>query len=299
MSKLKGKKPGETLPGKTKGLIFGKSGWGKTWFATSFPAPYFIDTEHGATQREYQSRLEAAGGAYLGQEDGALDFAVILQEMKTLATEKHAYKTLIIDSITKVFQVAIANEAERLGDKDAFGASKKPAIAYMRQIINWATKLDMNIWFVAHEVPEWGINPKNGNREEVGRVPDVWDKLVYELDIAIQAVRRGKDYPSIGVVHKSRLKPFPLGEAFPLEYDEFAQRYGKAQIERETQVLTLADAATVAEITRLVSVLNVSPVEVGKILTKAAAASWEELTMQQAEKTLGWLNNKIKGGDEK
>ena len=127
-SKLKAKAPEEVQPGKTKGLIFGASGVGKTFFTLAFPAPYYIDTEGGADLRHYQERLKKAGGVYMGQEDGALDFAAIIEQIQALATEKHPYKTLIIDSITKVYQTAIANEAERLGDKDAFGASKKPAI---------------------------------------------------------------------------------------------------------------------------------------------------------------------------
>ena len=57
MSKLKAKKPEEVKQGKAKGLIFGASGVGKTWFALSFPTPYYIDTEGGADGIEYQKRL--------------------------------------------------------------------------------------------------------------------------------------------------------------------------------------------------------------------------------------------------
>ena len=159
MSKLKAKEPGIAEPGKTKGLIFGASGVGKTWFTLSFPAPYYIDTEGGADLKHYQERLKTAKGAYMGVDEGALDFTAVIEQMQALATEKHPFKTLIIDSVTKLYQTAIANESERIidsGKKDEFGASKKPAIRQMRRLVNWATKLDMNIWFVAHEIPEWG-----------------------------------------------------------------------------------------------------------------------------------------------
>ena len=268
-TKLKAKPPEQATQGKTKALIFGQSGVGKTWFTLDFPSPYYIDTEGGARQKHYRDKLTASGGAYLGPDEGSLDFQSVLDQMQALATEKHEFKTLVIDSITKLYQITIAAEAERLGDKDAFGASKKPAIAYMRRLVNWAMRLDMNIWFVAHEVPEWGQNPKTGQREEVGRIPDVWDKLIYELDLTLQAQRRGGS--RVAVVRKSRLTGFPDLESFPLDYDEFAKRFGVEAITAPVGQILLATTEQVAEITRLTTVLNVSDADKEKVLTKAGA----------------------------
>ena len=291
MSKLKAKPPEEVKPGKTKGMIFGASGVGKTWFTLTFPAPYYIDTEGGADLAHYQERLKKAGGSYLGPKDGSLDFNFVIEQMQALATEKHGFKTLIIDSITKLYQTAIANEAERLGDKDAFGASKKPAIAGMRRLVNWALKLDMNIWFVAHDAAEWGVDPKTGQRTEIGRVPDVWDKLIYELHLTLQAVKRGP--ARIAIVKKSRLTGFPDLEQFPLEYAEFATRYGKDYIEAATQQLVLATAKQVADINHLLSVVKVTEAEVEKVFTKAGVDKWDELTTEQADQTITWLKKKV------
>ena len=274
-------------------MIFGPSGVGKTWFTLSFPSPYYIDTEGGADLRHYQERLKAAGGSYLGPEDGTLDFNFIIEQMQALATEAHSFRTLIIDSVTKLYQTTIASEAERLGDKDAFGASKKPAILQMRRLINWSMRLDMNIWFVCHEVAEWGLDPKTGQRTEVGRAPDAWDKLIYELDLTLHAQKRGNS--RVAVVRKSRLLGFPDMDTFPLEYADFAQRYGKDFIEAETKVLEMATEAQVTEIKRLLEVVRVTDTEVAKVLEKAGAEEWNELSVEQADKTIGWLNNKLKG----
>jgi len=296
MSKLKAKSPKSVNPGKAKGLIFGVSGVGKTWFSLSFPLPYYIDTEGGADGKHYQERLLAAGGAYMGPEEGSLDLESIIQEMQTLATEKHQYKTLVIDSITKAYQTCIANEAERLGEKDVFGASKKPAIALMRRMVNWCMKLDMNIWFIAHETSEWGLSPKTGQREEVGRCADVWDKLIYELDLGLRIIKRGSAYPATAFIQKTRLLGFPDGETFPLEYSEFAKRYGKDFIEADTTTIILANKNQIEEIKRLVSIVKVDPKEMEKLLNKAGASNFDELSTDQADKTLSWLTNKIKGG---
>ncbi len=296
-SKLKAKAPDEVEPGKTKGLIFGASGVGKTWWALSFPAPYYIDTEGGADLNHYQQRLKAAGGAYMGPGEGSLDFGTIIEQMQALATERHGYKTLIIDSITKVYQTAISNESERIitsGKKDEFGASKKPAIGWMRRLVNWTCKLDMNIWFIAHEAPEWG--EINGQRSEIGKIPDVWDKLIYELDIGLRVIQRGNSFPPIGLVQKSRLLGFPKGDNFSLEYDTFAERYGRNFIEAESKQIILASAEQVAEIVRLVDLLKVPSDEQEKVLTKGGADTWQELSTEQADATMKWLNKKLTGG---
>lgn len=288
MSKLIGKQPEATGREKTKGLIFSASGIGKTWFVTAFPNPYFIDTEGGAKLEHYKARIKNAGGAYLGPEDGSLDFKVVIDQMQALATEDHGYKTLVIDSITKLYQVAISNEAERLGDKDAFGASKKPAVACMRRLINWAMRLDMNIWMVAHEVAEWGN--VNGQRTEVGKVPDVWDKLIYELDLGLWAQKRGAS--RVAIVRKSRLESFPEGENFPLDYNEFANRYGKEIIEAPVKQITLATDEQVEEIEHLVQAIRIGEDEIEKWLTKAGVTSFRELSTEQAAKIVVFLTSK-------
>lgn len=291
MSKLKAKTPGETQPGKTKQLIFGPSGVGKTWFALSFPKPYYMDTEGGADLVHYQERLKAAGGVYMGPDEGTLDFPTVIEQMQALATEKHGYKTLIIDSVTKLYQTAIAHEAERLGDKDAFGASKKPAIAFMRRMVAWTARLDMNVLFIAHETNEWGKDDKTGQRVEIGKMADVWEKLQYELDLALQCQKRGPQ--RVAIVRKSRLLGFPEAESFQLDYAKFAERYGKDFIEAEAKPIVLASADQVAEINRLLGVVKVTEEEVTKLLTKANAEKFSELNADQATATIAWLTKKI------
>jgi hypothetical protein len=293
MSKLKAKPPAETSQGHAKGVLFGASGVGKTWFSLEFPSVYYIDTEGGASLGHYQRRLAESGGAYFGVSDGALDFGAVIGQVAALATEKHGYKTLVVDSITKLYQACIASEQERLGDKDAFGASKKPAVANMRKLCNWLSRLDMNVWLIAHEAAEWG--EVNGQRTEVGKIPDVWDKLVYELDLSLRVVRVGKTYPPQAIVHKSRLTGFALSDRFALDFAEFSTRYGRDYITAAPKQITLASADQVAEIVRLADLLKITEEERDKILTRASASAWGELTDEQAAKTIKFFESKIKG----
>jgi hypothetical protein len=288
-SKLKAKAPELVKPGKIKAVLYGPSGVGKTTLALSFPAPYYFDVEGGAKGPQYRELLKASGGAYMGPEDGTLSFDTLIDQMQALATEKHGYKTLIVDSLTKLFQTTIAQEAERLGDKDAFGASKKPAVAAMRRLVLWASRLDMNIWFICHETAEWGM--VNGQRAEVGRVADVWDKLIYELDLAVQAVKRGPQRSAI--VKKSRILAFPDGETFPLEYAEFAARHGRETVEGEASTITLALPDQVAEVTKLLDLVRTDPADVQKWFDRAGVTGWPEMTGEQIAKVIEFLRKKI------
>ena len=161
----------------------------------------------------------------------------------------------------------------------------------MRRLVNWAMKLDMNIWFVAHDTAEWGLDAKSGQRTEIGRIPDVWDKLIFELHLTLQAIKRGP--ARIAIVKKSRLLGFPDLEQFPLEYDEFANRYGKDYIESASKQITFATADQISEITRLLSVVRVTEDEIQKVFTKAGADSWNELSTEQATSTVAWLKKKL------
>jgi len=288
-SKLKAREPEEVQPGHSKMIIFGPSGVGKTWFGLSFPKPYYMDTEGGADLKHYQARLKEAGGAYMGPSDGTLDFQTVLSEIQTLATETHPYKTLIIDSITKLYQTAVSNEAEKLGDKDAFGASKKPAIAFMRRLVAWIDKLDMNVVLIAHEASEWGL--VNGQRTEIGKEADVWPKLIYEIDLGLHCQKRGPQ--RVAVVRKSRLTGFPEGESFSLEFADFAGRYGQDFIEAEAKPISLATPEQLAEIANLLETVRVDEDFIDKCLKKFSAETLPEVNETQANAIITALRKKL------
>lgn len=289
-SKLKAKAPELTTPGHAKILIFGASGVGKTWWALDMPKVYYIDCEGGARLRHYQDKLAKAGGMYLSPEDGALDFGFLIEQVQALATEKHDFKTVVVDSITKVFQTCLAAEAERLGDKDQFGQSKKLPIANMRRLIAWIMRLDMNVVFIAHETSEWGVDSK-GVRTEIGKVADIWGTAIYELDLVLQATKQGSS--RYALVKKSRLQGFPDLERFPLSYEEFATRYGRDYMEAEAKPIVLATPEQVAEIERLLGIVKVEQSTIDKWFTKAGAESFAEFNTEQAQGVIDALTKKV------
>jgi len=292
-TKLKAKDPKAATPSKPKMLIYGKPGVGKTWQALDFPRCYYIDTEGGADLAHYTEKLIKSGGVYMGPGDGALDFQTVLEQFQALATEKHGFKTVIVDSISKLFATAIVQEAERLernGEKNEFSRDKKPAIAFMRRLVSWVNRLDMNVLFIAHSKSEWGLDGK-GERTEIGQTFDCWDKLEYELHLALEITKQGPSRKAR--VRKSRLLGFPDGDVFAWAYERFAERYGKDIIEAEPTTITLANPEQLSELTHLLSVVKVDPATVEKWKTKAGAETFDEFTQEQADGVISYLKKTL------
>lgn len=289
MSKLKGIEPKSIIPNKPKVLIYGRAGVKKTWTSLDFPLAYYCDTEGGAKESAYRDKLKAAGGMYFGVEQGSLNFSSLIEEIKTLATEKHPYKTLVIDSISKVFNEVIAKEADKLGDKDAFGASKKPAIAYMRQLVSWLMRLDMSVILISHEKPEWGM--VNGQRAEVGSTFDCWDKLSYELDLCLNIVYAGDK--SIARIKKSRLAGFPNASSFPWTYDEFASRYGREIIEKDSTNLVLATPEQLIEIDSVLKKAILPKDYLEKCFAKANVTEFKDMDSDKIQAIINQINKQF------
>lgn len=288
--KLKGQDPKLAKPSRPKILIYGKPGAGKTWASIDFPGVYYIDTEGGANLGHYTDKLKKAGAAYMGPEDGANSFDQVIEEVVTLATTKHEYKTLVIDSYSKLFNTQIDITTEQMAragremDK-TFGAEKKPAISYTRRLIRWFEKLDMNVILICHEKAMW----KDG--KEVGQTFDGWDKLEYELHLALQIVKQGASRKAR--VTKTRLTEFPDAELFPWSYQEFAKRYGIDVMESPAVPIVPATVDQVAKLNTLIELLRTDPEQTAKWKDKAGVETFAEMDTETIQKCIDFLTAKL------
>lgn len=290
MVKLRGKDPKKARPPRCKALVFGEAGVGKTWASLDFPSVYYIDTEGGASLDHYTDKLKKVGAAYMGPEDGACDYSVVLEQVQGLATQKHDYRTLVIDSFTKLYNTEIAvGEDEILrsgGDlSKTFGREKKNAIKCTRQLVRWLDKINMNVLLICHAKTEW----KDG--EAIGETFDGWDKLKYEFSLALHVRKQGPQRVAVPV--KSRLLEFPEGKAFPWSFDEIAKRMGA--LDAEAEAIDPATPEQVAEIQRLVKVVNVEPATIDKWWEKAGVESWERMTNEDIQKCIDHLTSQTTG----
>jgi len=282
---LKDKQPLSLTPSKPKFLISGESGVGKTFFALSFPKPYLIDTEGGATRPQYQEKLKAVGGAYFGKEEGSQDFDSVLEEVRQLATTKHDYRTLIIDSFSYLYMLEAAIAEERVGSD--FGRDKKEAQKPTKQLVRWLEKLDMTVIIICHSKPKWARKGKEIYQD--GTTFDGWDKMEYLLDLWIEIPKGGKTF----IVKKSRIDSLPQDDSMPLSYEKFADVYGADIIEAPVVPADLATDEQIAKVKKLVEILNVEEDQIAKWFKKADVDDWFEMTSKQIESLIEVLNKKI------
>lgn len=293
-SKLLAVTPEAVEPKKPKILIFGPPGVGKTWTSLDFPSVYYIDTEGGADLAHYRDKLRKAGGMYFGPDQGSLDFDTVIGQIEALATEQHHYKTVVIDSITKLFNTAITDEQTRLGDKDAFGASKKGPIRQMARLTRWLNRADMNAVVIAHQKDVWGKNEKD-QQEVIGVTFDGHAKLEYDLHLImrISKIGAGANAKRFANVGKSRLTGFPEGEKFDWSYASFAERYGKDVIEKEAVPVVLASADEVAEINRVLEIVKLPEATIEAWFKKANVENFEEMSSETIQACINFVKGKL------
>ena len=285
MTALKAKKPEAVAVSKPKFLISGESGVGKTFFALSFPKPYIIDVECGATRPQYQEKLKKVGGVYFGKEEGSQDFASVIDEVKALVTTKHEYKTLIIDSFSYLYMLEAAIAELEIGND--FGRDKKEAQKPTKQLIRWLEKLDMTVIFICHSKGKWARKGKKVYQD--GTTFDGWDKMEYILDLWIEILKGGKTF----MIRKSRIESLPQDTSMPLSYDAFADVYGRDIIEKESKPADLATTDQLMQITTLIEALNTDQEQINKWFKKVDVDSWEEMTKTQIDGLIAVLIKKV------
>jgi hypothetical protein len=291
---LKATDPKAATPSKPKMLIFGKPGVGKTWASLDFPSVYYIDTEGGADLAHYTDKLKASGGMYLGPDQGSNDFQVVLDEVITLATTPHKFKTLVIDSYSKLFNTQVDQSLERMTREakeknkefDAtrtFAAEKKEAVTLTRRMIRWFDRLDMNVILICHEKSLW----KDG--KEIGVTFDGWDKLEYELHLALNIVKNGPSRKAR--VTKSRLKEFPDAELFDWSYTGFADKYGREVMEADAKATELATPEQIAKYKQLLEAVKIDPAVLEK--WNDNCPDLDDLDQEGMQKRLAYLTAKL------
>ncbi len=290
---LKGKKP-ETIEKRLKAFFYGAAGVGKTTCAIQFPKPYLIDTERGAENDQYVEILEKAGGAIFQ----TMDFDELINEIKALLTEKHDYKTVIIDPLTTLYNDLLDKSAKLLKetskDKDAtgteFGRHYTEANKQMKHLLKLLLRLDMNVIITAHAKNEYSSDMK-----VLGQTFDCYKKLDYLFDLVFEVQKRGKE--RVGIVKKSRIKNFGDTEQFPFNYDEIANRYGRHILEREVASEVLATPEQVSKLKSLIELLKIPEETIQKWLDKANAETFDEMQSKQIEACINTLNTRIQGAN--
>lgn len=283
---LRGIQP-ELVQKRLKTLMYGVAGAGKTMAAISFPKPYLIDAEKGFEHQQYLDILKANGGSVFH----TTDFEELLTEVRSLTTEKHDYKTLIIDPLTVIYNNLVEKCAtDRISPQNpdgmAHGGHYIASNRKMKQLINLLIKLDMNVIITSHSKNEYGHN-----MIVLGQTFDCFKKLDYLFDLVFEIQK--KAHERIAVIKKTRIEAFPESDRFPFSYDEIAKRYGRDILEKDSEAVLLATPEQISEAKRFVALLNVKQETIDKYFKKGQASDWDEMPQSAMASIIEHFKSKI------
>src|SRR3990167_4996451 len=265
-----------------KALFYGKAGTGKTFCAIQFPKPYLIDTEKGAENDQYVKRLQQSEGVIFQTND----FDELLTEVKSLLSEKHTYKTLIIDPLTIIYNDLIDKESLRIGTD--FGRHIVAANKRMKALNNLLMKLDMNVIITAHAKNEYG-----NNMALLGTTFDCFKGADHFFDIVFEIQKRGKNY--VSMIKKSRLDAFSEGEVIDFNYENISRLYGRNMLEKDSEQKELATSQQVTELLRLINLLKIPEEIYQKWLKREDIESFDFMSSINILKCTDYCQSKIKG----
>src|SRR5687768_5102545 len=274
---LRARKP-EAVQKRLKLFMFGPAGVGKTTAAIQFPNSYIIDCERGS---ENYDKIISAGGSVVYQ---TVDINDVIAEVKSLLTEKHEFRTLVIDPITPIYNDLLEKCELKVGSD--FGRHYGAANKEMKRLANLIMALDMNVVITAHAKTEYGENLR-----KLGYTFDGWRQLDYWFDLVVELTKKGKK--RVGKVVKTRIDTFPDDDAFEWSYDAIKQRYDAATLEREAQAVKLATPMLVAEIQQLLNVVRLPEGLVDKWFSKANVDTWEDMPAEAIAKCIEYVKSRF------
>jgi hypothetical protein len=273
-------------------MLYGKPDTDKSKFACEFPNSVYIDTENGAVESEYVKALNSHGSLYYGIKDGSQNLKEVIEQVKALIVTPGDRQSLVIDSVSKALDVTDAEEQERLGDqKDPYASYKKAGIRQMRRLCALLGQLDMNVLLIAHAKDKYeGVGEA---RKLTGVTFDAWPKLGHEMNLQCESQRIGA--VTFMRVFRSKYECLIRGQEIPMTYEAFSKAFGKEVMERKPEGLIVATPDQVNEILKLTGILKTNQEDLDAMLNKAGAEEIQDLSKENADKLIKFLDKQRKG----
>jgi hypothetical protein len=208
----------------------------------------------------------------------------VIAEVKSLLTEKHEFRTLVIDPITTVYNDLLDKCETQVGAD--FGRHYGAANKQMKRLANLIMALDMNVVITAHAKAEYGQN-----FAKIGYTFDGWRQLDYWFDLVVELSKKGKK--RIARVVKTRIDRFPDDEVFEWSYDAIRRRSDVSILERPASAVLLASPQQVAEIKELLAVVRLPEGTTDKWFAKAGVDVWEDMPADVIAKCIDFVKSRL------
>lgn len=290
-TKLKAVKP-EKAEKRLKMLVYGKAGVGKTTAAIQFPHAVIIDMEKGTSA--YTNTILKNESVVLH----SLDPNEIKDELITLLTEDHGYKTVILDPITHYYN-AVQEKWTRVFSKYAkdekaaelqdfgmkfWGRVKSEYKALQRILLS----LDMNVIVISHEKDVYG-----NNFNKIGTSYDAMRGEDYVYDYVFQLEKRGNERVAIKIKERAEIGENKFPDEFEWSYQNFLKFYGAKIIEKKVEPKKLATKDQVEQIVKLLDVAKIDDDVISKWFNKEGVDEWAEFSFDNIQRCIDFINKKL------
>lgn len=143
-------KPVETSLSKYKFLVYGAPGAGKSTLASKFPDAVFVATEPGLNYLEVSTMTDDEGNPVIMK-----NWTEFCQAIRLLVTEKHKYKTVVIDTVDNALEfcalhVLKSREIEHESD-EGFGKGYNLITREFKKVLNHLAAAGFGVVFISHE----------------------------------------------------------------------------------------------------------------------------------------------------
>lgn len=282
--------PSEKLNLRLRLMVYGKSGAGKTFLGLHFPDVLVLDTQRGTDAYHDMFDFESIQ---------IRSVQSLVEQVEMLESEKHNFKTVLIDSLTDItdFQrddAANYLSGEEIGQTEIGTSLYKFNIADYRivnsdyrAILRRIVMLGMNVICTCQEKDEYKDHsmmvPTGNKTMDAGKNTEQWFDTVIRL-----FSRDGIHYL---YCTKDRTRRIPMFNEREISYDDFAQMIGEQVI---TQSPTITDKCTREQRNQIEAIrklLNVSASTLRKALSEYEAERLTELTREQADALIARMEN--------
>lgn len=210
-----------------KMLIFGESGIGKTFFSLHAPGIAMIDTERGTDHYGKFTTFDRIQTS---------SYVKIMALIDELLENPEKYKTLIIDSISALYNSMVAEREAfmriKLGKSDyvAQAADYRVVSSQIKALILKLNALDMNIFIIARSSAKYD---KNEFMKVIGTKADGPEKILYEVDTIIEVIREGEK--RIAITFKDRTNQLP--PTWEFSWANFTEYVNMEQLNRDPIII--------------------------------------------------------------
>lgn len=295
---MRAKKPDLTSVDRLKCMLLGKSGVGKTISALRlFPRAVVIDAERGCDDLGYRQLIADQGSVLLQTSE----YDEVYDELWSLATTEHEFRTVIIDPISTIYQ-SIQDSKTDIFRKRSIAAGKHLQAALeefgfgywyqvkrgMKRLTTLMTRVDMNVIVIAHEKTEYaqGDPPR-----AIGVTFDSIKDHDYFFDYIFRMFLEGER--RMIEVRKQRSYPEQrFQRVFEFSEDYIRDAWGEG-FSRKATPIQVATPGQVAELCRLIEVIKLPDETVQKWLDKEGVEDWEEFSQVSIAKCIKHLKDKI------